>query len=70
MTMKSPASLPIASMAGLSEADHDAVALRFLDGKSMKEIGAALGASEDAIKMRVSRAVEKLRVFFTGRGIA
>src|SRR5262245_23686412 len=36
------------AMAGLSEADHDAVALRFLDGKSMKEIGAALGASEDA----------------------
>src|SRR5437899_7976606 len=57
------------AMAGLSEADHDAVALRFFDGKSMKEIGAALGASEDAVKMRVGRAVEKLRVFFTRRGI-
>src|SRR5688572_10347555 len=58
-----------AAMAGLSEADHDAVALRFFDGKSMKEIGAALGASEDAVKMRVNRAVEKLRSFFTRRGI-
>src|SRR6266545_4045696 len=58
-----------AAMAGLSEADHDAVALRFFDGKSMKEIGAALGASEDATKMRVNRAVEKLRSFFTRRGI-
>src|SRR6185295_8178233 len=58
-----------AAMAGLSEADHDAVALRFFDGKSMKEIGAALGASEDATKMRVNRAVEKLRTFFTRRGI-
>jgi RNA polymerase sigma factor (sigma-70 family) len=58
-----------AAMAGLSEADHDAVALRFFDGKSMKEIGAALGASEDATKMRVNRAVEKLRLFFTRRGI-
>jgi len=58
-----------AAMAGLSDADHDAVALRFFDGKSMKEIGAALGASEDAAKMRVSRAVEKLRTFFTQRGI-
>ena len=58
-----------AAMAGLSEADHDAVALRFFDGKSMKEIGAALGASEDAVKMRVNRAVEKLRTFFTRRGI-
>src|SRR5262245_39127670 len=58
-----------AAMAGLSQADHDAVALRFFDGKSMKEIGAALGASEDAVKMRVNRAVEKLRIFFTRRGI-
>src|SRR6266850_1853314 len=58
-----------AAMAGLSEADHDAVALRFFDGKSMKEISAALGASEDAVKMRVNRAVEKLRIFFTRRGI-
>ena len=58
-----------AAMAGLSESDHDAVALRFFDGKSMKEIGAALGASEDATKMRVNRAVEKLRSFFTRRGI-
>src|SRR3954464_5120427 len=41
-----------AAMAGLSEVDHDAVALRFFDDKSMKEIGAALGASEDATKMR------------------
>src|SRR6058998_467959 len=57
------------AMAGLSEADHDAVALRFFDGKSMKEIGAALGTSEDAVKMRVNRAVERLRIFFTRRGI-
>ena len=58
------------AMAGLSEADHDAVVLRFFDGKSMKEIGAALGTSEDAAKMRVSRAVEKLRLFFARHGIA
>src|SRR5215468_7547815 len=29
------------AMAGLSEADHHAVVLRFFDGKSMKEVGAA-----------------------------
>ena len=57
------------AMAGLNEADHLAVVLRFFDRKSMKEVGAALGASEDAAKMRVSRAVEKLRSFFTRRGI-
>ena len=58
-----------AAMAGLSEADYHAVVLRFFDGKSMKEVGAALGASEGAAKMRVNRAVEKLRLFFTRRGI-
>jgi hypothetical protein len=32
-------------------------------------VGSALGASEDAGKKRVNRAVEKLRLFFTKRGI-
>ena len=58
-----------AAMAGLTEADHHALVLRFFDGKSMKEVGAAVGASEDAAKMRVNRAVEKLRLFFSRRGI-
>ena len=58
-----------AAMAGLNEADYHAVVLRFFDGKSMKEVGAALGASENAAKMRVNRAVEKLRLFFTKRGM-
>jgi uncharacterized protein (TIGR03435 family) len=57
------------AMAGLNETDHHAVVLRFFDGKSMKEVGAALGGSEDAAKMRVNRAVEKLRLFFTKRGV-
>jgi RNA polymerase sigma factor (sigma-70 family) len=58
-----------AAMANLSEADYHAVVLRFFDGKSMKEVGAALGASEDAAKMRLNRAVEKLRGFFIKRGV-
>src|ERR1044071_8978302 len=58
-----------AAMAGLSKVDHHALVLRFFDGKSMREVGAALGASEDAAKMRVNRAVEKLRLFFSRRGI-
>lgn len=57
------------AMAGLSEADHHAIVLRFFDGKSMSEIGVTLGASEDAAKKRVNRAVEKLRAFFTKRGV-
>jgi RNA polymerase sigma factor (sigma-70 family) len=58
-----------AAMAGLSQADHHALVLRFFDGKSMREVGTALGASEDAAKVRVNRAVEKLRRFFSRRGI-
>ena len=57
------------AMAALSDIDHHVVVLRFFDDKSMKEIGVALGASEDAAKMRVNRAVEKLRLFFARRGI-
>ncbi|MDB6028907.1 MAG: polymerase, sigma-24 subunit, subfamily [Verrucomicrobiales bacterium] len=58
-----------AAMDGLNEADRHAVVLRFFDGKSMKEVGAALGANESAAKMRVNRAVEKLRLFFTRHGV-
>jgi hypothetical protein len=58
-----------AAMARLSEMDRHAVVLRYFDGKSLKEVSAALGGSEDAAKMRVNRAVEKLRKFFGKRGV-
>jgi RNA polymerase sigma factor (sigma-70 family) len=57
------------AMAGLNETDRHAVVLRYFDGRSLSEVGTALGASEDAAKKRVTRAVEKLRGFFTKRGI-
>jgi len=59
-----------AAMAGLNETDRHAVVLRFFDGKSLREVGAALGANEDAAKKRVSRALEKLRAFFARRGVS
>jgi len=58
------------ALAALNETDRHAIVLRFFDGKSMREVGAALGANENAAKMRVGRALEKLRHFFTQRGIA
>ena len=51
------------AMEQLGRKDHDAVVLRFFEGKSFKEVGSALGATEDAAKMRVNRALEKLRKF-------
>src|ERR1039458_3050114 len=58
-----------AAMEKLGQKDHDAVVLRFFQNKNFAEVGAALGASEDAAKMRVGRALEKLRKFFTKRGV-
>ena len=57
------------AMAELRETDRHAVVLRYFDGKSLKAVGLALGISEDAAKMRVNRAVEKLRTFFLNRGV-
>ena len=54
----------------LGQKDHDALVLRFFENKNFAEVGAALGASEDAAKMRVNRALEKLRKFFTKRGVS
>ena len=58
------------AMEQLGQKDHDALVLRFFEGRNFKEVGAALGASEDAAKMRVDRALEKLRKFFTKRGVS
>ena len=57
------------AMNELGEKDHNALVLRFFNGKDFKEVGEGLGASESAAKMRVSRAVDKLRTIFARRGI-
>lgn len=54
----------------LREKDRSAVLLRFFEDRSFKEVGEALGVSEDAAKMRVSRALNKLRQRFLKRGVA
>jgi uncharacterized protein (TIGR03435 family) len=58
-----------AAIAALNETDRHAVVLRFFDGKSLSEVGAVLGATEDAAKKRVSRALERLQRFFAKRGV-
>src|SRR5437588_126912 len=42
----------------------------FFEDRSFKQISVALGTTEAAAKMRVNRALEKLRTFFTKQGIA
>jgi uncharacterized protein (TIGR03435 family) len=53
----------------LGQTDRDALVLRFFEGRSLVEVGSALGASEEAAKKRVARALEKLRKFFSKRGV-
>ena len=56
-------------MAALDETDRSAILLRYFENKSLREVGEALGASEDAAQKRVSRAVERLREFFSKRNV-
>jgi RNA polymerase sigma factor (sigma-70 family) len=54
----------------LTESDRRAVLLRFVDHRSYGEMAAALRVSEDAVRMRVDRALEKLRRLLARRGIS
>ena len=53
----------------LGRKDHDALVLRFFENKNFAEVGAALGTGEDNARMRVNRALERLRKIFSKRGI-
>jgi len=57
------------AMTALDETDRSAILLRYFENKSLREVGEALGASEDAAQKRVSRAVEHLRDFFSQRNV-
>ena len=57
------------AMHTLDEADRTAVLLRYFENKSLREVGQVLGATEEAARKRVSRAVERLREFFNARGV-
>jgi RNA polymerase sigma factor (sigma-70 family) len=57
------------AMQRLGPADRDALILRFFEGRTLKEVSALLGISEAATKMRLNRALEKLRVHFSKHGV-
>ena len=58
------------ALSGLSEADREAIMLRFFRGLSLRETGAAMGTTEEAARKRVSRALQKLSSVFKRRGTA
>jgi len=49
--------------------DRTAILLRFFENKSLREVGAALGTSDDAAQKRVTRALAQLRTLLTRRGV-
>src|ERR1019366_2810521 len=53
----------------LAEPDRTAILLRFFERHDFREVGEAIGSSEDAARMRVTRAVEKLETLLKRRGI-
>ena len=57
------------AMSKLNSVERNAVLLRFFQGKDLKEVGAALGVSEDAARMRVNRSLGKLHALLTKRGV-
>jgi RNA polymerase sigma factor (sigma-70 family) len=57
------------AVSALETSDRSAVLLRYFENKTLREVGQALGASEDAAQKRVSRAVDRLREFFAKRGV-
>jgi RNA polymerase sigma factor (sigma-70 family) len=57
------------AMHALNDTDRAAVLLRYFENKSLREVGRALGTSEDSAQKRVNRAVERLREFLVNRGI-
>jgi RNA polymerase sigma factor (sigma-70 family) len=58
------------AMSSLGAGERDAVVLRFFEDRSFAEVAGALGTTEAAAKMRVGRALEKLRHSFLRQGMA
>ena len=57
------------AMSRLNESERALLALRFFENKTGEETASLLGIGADAAHKRTARAVEKLRGFFTKRGV-
>jgi RNA polymerase sigma factor (sigma-70 family) len=54
----------------LGKEDRTAIILRFFERRDFSSIGVALGSSEDAARMRVSRSLDKLHLLLKRRGVS
>jgi RNA polymerase sigma factor (sigma-70 family) len=56
-------------MSELDELDYEALVMRFFKNQDLRAVGLALGVSDDTAQKRVARALEKLRIHLSRRGI-
>ncbi len=56
------------ALLSLRESDRFALVLRYLEDRSLREVGTILGVDEDAARKRVSRALDRLGEFFQRKG--
>jgi RNA polymerase sigma factor (sigma-70 family) len=56
-------------MLELGESDREVLLLRFFERRSLAEVGSQLGLSENAARMRLERALERLRRRLARRGV-
>ncbi len=78
IAMQNNSSADLARVAGilddainhLGPEDRTAIMLRFFEQRDFRSVGQALGTNEDAARMRVNRALEKLHTLLTQRGAA
>src|SRR5215471_3752961 len=57
------------AMHELKEAEREAILLRFFENRQHGDIGARLGVSENTARMRIERALAKLRAHLVRRGL-
>jgi RNA polymerase sigma factor (sigma-70 family) len=58
-----------AALADLGDRDREALLLRFFEERPLAEVGSRIGLSENAARMCVDRALEKLRRMLARRGV-
>ena len=57
------------AMSALGAIDRTAILLRYFENKSLREVGQALGTTDDTARKRVNHAIDCLRDYFNTRGV-
>jgi RNA polymerase sigma factor (sigma-70 family) len=59
-----------AALAGLSDADRQVIVLKYFEGRNDGEAAGILGVSENTLRQRRFRGLQRLRAYFHRRGVA